>query len=134
MKYVQKALVKKGSTFLILRRHLKSTYYPGFWDFPGGKVNKQENLVDSIQREVYEETKLEVNVVKKIGTYNVILEDNSCLSGWKLIVYEVESSFGEVKLSKEHIDFKWIDKKRLLGENLEYNMRYFLQKYLEMRF
>lgn len=43
---------------ILLSKVLKESYHKGFWTNPGGKINKDESLVDAVQREILEETAL----------------------------------------------------------------------------
>lgn len=49
----------KGKFLLILRKS-KEKNFPGLWAFTGGKVEFGETVVDTIRREVAEETGLEI--------------------------------------------------------------------------
>ena len=55
MKLVQKAVVKNGNKFLILLRSPESFSFPEHWDFPGGRLEEDEEPFAGIEREVFEE-------------------------------------------------------------------------------
>jgi 8-oxo-dGTP diphosphatase len=44
--------------------------FKGYWALPGGKVDAGENIMQTVMREVKEETGLNVKIVKKIGEYH----------------------------------------------------------------
>ena len=50
----------KEGRILVSQRSLNSNLYPGKWQVPGGKVEKGENCLDALKREVKEETDLEI--------------------------------------------------------------------------
>jgi len=52
---------------LIKRRTLP---FMGYWALPGGRVDPGETVEQAIEREVKEETGLDVEVVRKIGEYH----------------------------------------------------------------
>jgi 8-oxo-dGTP diphosphatase len=64
MKLVQKAILKKDSKFLIILRSPNAKFFPGYWDFPGGKIEVNEDPIKGIEREVIEETNLIVKVLE----------------------------------------------------------------------
>ena len=68
MKLIQKAIIKDGSKFLILLKSSSSKNFPNVWDFPGGKPDSGEDLIESLKREVFEETKLKIKVKDLIKT------------------------------------------------------------------
>jgi 8-oxo-dGTP diphosphatase len=54
------ALVNEKNEVLIsLRKNKKE--YDGYWEYPGGKVEEDENLGDAIIREIKEEINLEIS-------------------------------------------------------------------------
>ena len=62
---VATALIKKDNKFLILKR--KSGIHEEKWSFPGGKSEKGEDILETLKREVKEETNLNINIQKKLS-------------------------------------------------------------------
>jgi 8-oxo-dGTP diphosphatase len=119
---VQKAVVKKEEKYLILRRSRKAKHFPEHWDFPGGKVKKGEAPEKGIAREIFEETGLKVEIIKKIAEYNVDVGEKERI----FVLYKTRFVAGDVKLSKEHTEFKWATKAEILKLLVEpYIMLYF---------
>ena len=56
------ALINDADEILISKRP-KNKHLAGFWEFPGGKVEKFESNFKALKREIYEE--LSVNIFKK---------------------------------------------------------------------
>lgn len=57
---------EKGEIFLIKR---KKAPKKGYWDAPGGFVDLEESLEDSVRREIKEELDIELKKFKYIGSY-----------------------------------------------------------------
>ncbi len=86
----------------------------GFWDIPGGRIDDNETIEETLQRELNEE-------LSQIGAYTMkdivhayrlsknIADDKGLL----LLFYKVETSPFEVVLSDEHQDFMWVTKETL---------------------
>ena len=55
------ALIEKEGKVLIAKRNEGSNYTNGKWEFPGGKVELNENEFDAIQREIKEELSVDIN-------------------------------------------------------------------------
>lgn len=85
--------------------------------FPGGHVEKGESFVDSVVREVFEETGLTISSPKLCGVKNCILD------GYRYVVflYKTDSFSGTLKSSEEGEVF-WINKDNLLNMNLARDM------------
>lgn len=70
------------------------------WDFPGGHLIHGETVFESLQREVFEETGLTITEAEPLRT---LAYDNGIL-----IIYIAKAQGDDVKLSKEHTDYRWI--------------------------
>jgi len=55
------AVVQQGDTFLVTRRQA-GVHLSGFWEFPGGKIDRDETHTDALRREIHEELGAEVRV------------------------------------------------------------------------
>ncbi len=80
------------------------------WEFPGGKLEEDENEIDCIQREIKEEINIEIEILEKLsnsiydyGTFKI-----------NLIPFISNYVSGEIILS-EHKDYKLLDKSELLN-------------------
>jgi 8-oxo-dGTP pyrophosphatase MutT (NUDIX family) len=103
----QKALIKKDGKILIL---LKKN---GNVDFPGGKIQEDDmSITDSLKRETEEETGLKIKVNKPFHTWHFTLPQSHKNSGRKVFVigYECDYVDGDITLSNEHGEYKWVDK------------------------
>jgi len=126
----QKAFIWKEDKILVLGNP------HGNLDFPGGKIQESENdLIESLKREVKEETGLEIRVGKPFFTWVLVLPSHHKNAGMKvfLIGYQCEYISGEVKLSDEHDKFNWVSKENYL--DYKKDSRYFeaLETAIKMR-
>ena len=58
---VAAAVIRVDGKYLITKR-TQGTHLAGYWEFPGGKVEKGETTVDALTREILEEVGLEIRV------------------------------------------------------------------------
>lgn len=89
---------------------LKAVNGKTFWDVPGGRMQKNETIEQTMERELKEEVLnikefqvkniLNVDFVDKLDT----IENIDLL----LIFYKVEANLEEIELSKEHQSYRWI--------------------------
>ena len=106
------AIIIKNNKFFIAQRN-RNKHMGLSWEFPGGKVEKGECLLEALDREIYEELGIRLDFSKiyylnnyKILKYKINLHFFLCLS-W----------FGKVK-NKEKQTLKWIVPKKLNNYNL----------------
>jgi 8-oxo-dGTP diphosphatase len=118
----QKAIIKIDDKFLLLKRSPQAKVFPRHWDFPGGKLEHGENFKEALAREVKEETSLDV-IVEEM---EFIYVENEVHPSY-VVLFECEKELGEVKISKEHTEFKWINK----TEALKLKIEPYLKAYLE---
>lgn len=118
MNLIQKAVVKRGDKYLIGLRSESAKYFPLHWDFPGGKLEPNEDPFDGITREVKEETGLDVKPLEILDVYEFDL-DNKGENTHRFTIYSTEIISGEVKKSKEHLKQKWATKDEILKLKIE---------------
>lgn len=109
----QKAFIEKGGKVLVLGDPTEGL------DFPGGKIQEGEaedanasSLIRSLQREVMEETGLEIEVFDPFAVWYHEFPKNH--RNYPRVVYLVAFKCkyvsGELRLSDEHNSFKWVDR------------------------
>ncbi len=97
-----KAIIRKGNLILLIKKSDKVDIYPGSWDLPGGRLDPEESWNQGLAREVREETGLEVKFIREIREW----ENKKWDTDGKTVLCEYVS--GEVRLSWEHTEFKWM--------------------------
>ena len=60
------AIIKKDNFYLIAQRN-RNKYMGLKWEFPGGKVEPNENFYEALSREIQEELNIQINVHEKIA-------------------------------------------------------------------
>jgi len=63
-------LKDKNGKVLLTRRQDNLSQFPHTWVFPGGKLNKNENFVTGLLREINEETGIKISYFNKKFTFN----------------------------------------------------------------
>ena len=97
-------IYNKEGKFLIAQRNLKKSQ-GGLWEFPGGKVEKNERYEDALKREIKEEFDADIEVKEYVGENVHHYPDRDI----KLLFYKAVLVSDEIKLL-EHEDYKWITK------------------------
>lgn len=107
------AIIKNetGDRVLVLKRHDDEVAFPGKWAFPGGKVERGQSIMEALEREVEEEAGLKIKPGKNfIRDYTFIRPDDVNVVGF---AFEVQSLGGEVKISEDFTDYKWVNLEEL---------------------
>jgi len=66
-----KAIITVKNNYLLqLRDNKKNIYFPNFWGLFGGCLNKNEKYNKAIEREIKEETNLNIKVIRRILSVN----------------------------------------------------------------
>ena len=118
-------LKNQDGKYLVVRRNEEK--YPEIgakWDIVGGRINPGSTLMENLQREVIEETGLEIKDEIKLITAQDILKTNKHV----IRLTYTGLADGEVKLSDEHSDFKWLSLEEI--KKLE-PLDYYVKKVLE---
>lgn len=107
---VVKSLIQnKEKRFLLIRRVTDSKFFPGLFDFPGGKLEQGEEALAGVIRETEEETGLQIEPADLIGEYDYT-EQNTEIH---FQIFSVRKYFGEINLSSDHSEFGWFTEKEL---------------------
>lgn len=107
------ALIKKDDKILIARRATGDLNVYGKWEFPGGKLEKEETEESAIEREIKEEFDMDIKAIK-------FITNNICEYPTKTIdlrLYECKYLGGEFKLH-DHLEYAWININDLLKYDL----------------
>lgn len=107
------ALIEKDNKVLIAKRSTGDTNVFGKWEFPGGKVEPNEDEKDAIEREIQEEFELTIKA-KEFVVNNVCTYPNKTVD---LRLYSCEYVSGEFNLH-DHSEIAWINKEELLNYDL----------------
>ena len=103
----------KGNRVLLIKRSPKARFFPGKWEFPGGKAEYKEHPDKAIIRETKEEIGLSVKVIRPINITHFMSAGEHVVQ----INYLTKAKPGKVVLSHEHKDYEWVPKSRLKKVN-----------------
>lgn len=100
------AVIKNKNKILAVQRGYGE--FRGRWEFPGGKIEKDEKREDALKREIKEELDIEINVLDFLVTVNYDYPKFHLI----MHTYLAEISSGEINLL-EHLDMKWLEKEKI---------------------
>lgn len=103
------AVLESDGKILILRRANYMKNFKSCWCLPGGNVdNKDNDLKSSIIREIKEETGIELTYVEQERLKEMFEYKYENGNVTHLFYVKLETT-PEIKISKEHSKFEWID-------------------------
>ena len=97
-------IIYKNNKFLIAQRNLNKSQ-GGLWEFPRGKVEKDESYERALIREIEEELNADIEVNEYIGESIYQYPEKDI----KLIFYKAKLLSDRIELL-EHESYKWITK------------------------
>ncbi len=104
MKFGTKSILVRDGKVLLIRRSDYDGYRSGKWDIPGGRVEEGEKYSEGHKREVFEETKLAIEIIAEINHWEVERFDGF----HKGVTFLSKAMPGDVVLSNEHTEHKWV--------------------------
>ncbi len=112
-KLVTAAIIFNGKGSLLITKRSPNNKHGGYWEFPGGKVEKGESLFQCIEREIFEELSVKAKA-KKILSIFTFRHQNELI---KLvgILTEVDSYNFQLKV---HEEARWVPLHELLNYRL----------------
>lgn len=102
------AIIVEGNKILVTQRSEKMSL-PLKWEFPGGKIEKNETAEACILREIKEELNLEIEIVTRLESKSFDYPSFSI----NLIPFISKYLSGIINLN-EHKDYKWLTKEELI--------------------
>jgi 8-oxo-dGTP diphosphatase len=109
MHHSSATLIIFDSKVLILRRGKTAPWKPGYWNLPGGQVDKGETYIATAIRECVEETGIDIEHAGGLDEYCVIYDPEYILH---MYVIHMESK-PEVTLCWENDKYKWLELKNI---------------------
>ncbi len=123
---------KEGSSPLFLLLHYPSSVKAAkeYWDLTKGHIEKGENEIDTVKREVEEETGLKdikfLKGFKEWIKYFFKWEGKNIMKFVTFYLAETETK--NIKISEEHIDYKWLAYEEALKQLTFKNAKNILEK------
>tara|TARA_Y200000002_G_C22128274_1_gene433729 strand:+ start:73 stop:435 length:363 start_codon:yes stop_codon:yes gene_type:complete len=84
--------------------------FHGFFEFPGGKVQEKEYLIEALKRELFEELSINIELSNTIFLYSYLIKRNS--KKVHLNFFLSDKWNGSIKSMEKQI-FKWVTIKQI---------------------
>ena len=115
-------LVKDRKVFVAQRD--ENAAQPLKWEFPGGKLNEDEQYDEALVREFKEEFDIKIEVLKEIGGAEVQIKNKMFI----VLFFLINGDISAIKL-KHHKEFKFVSINELNSIDLSDADKSFINKY-----
>ena len=107
----------------------------GYWSIPGGKVEPGESVVDTVARELREETGLEVQVTDLVEVFERITraDDGAVEDHYVILDYLCEVTGGKLQAGDDATDARWFSLDEIDHEKVTRGAPRVIRKALAMR-
>lgn len=104
------AVFREGK--VLIARRVKP---PALWSLPGGRVEKNEDPEEAAERELYEETGVEAEILGLAGQREVMLRDESgeITGKYMVLAFAARWLAGEAKPGPEASAVAWVEPEEL---------------------
>ncbi len=105
------ALLVERDSVLLVKRAIEPR--KGFWDLPGGFLEKDEHPEQALRREIKEELGVEIDILELLGIYTGVYGYDDSGGHTLNIYYLGRVSSGEPRAASDIEDLRWFDKDEL---------------------
>ena len=123
------AFVRNGDDVLMLRRSDDSRIYPGRYNGVGGHLERDEDPLSGIRREILEETGLHVTQLRLRALYNI---DAGGHQGVLLFVFTCQSASRALRPATPEGSLRWVPRHELMSLPLVEDLPQLLPRLLDM--
>jgi dihydroneopterin triphosphate diphosphatase len=104
--------INKGRIEFLLLKRSEDEIYPGLWQMVSGSIHECETACQTALREILEETNLKPNKLWVVPNVNSFYSpEYNYISVIPVFAVQVKLN-AKVKISDEHIEFKWASKEK----------------------
>ena len=107
IKVVGGIIIDKNKILIAQRSNQKE--HPLKWEFPGGKIQENENPIEALKREIKEELSIDIKKSKFLLDYQYDYQD---IKKIHLYFYKIDEYVGKVR-NIEHNQLLWIQRNHL---------------------
>jgi 8-oxo-dGTP diphosphatase len=105
---VAAAIIENEQGQILIARRKKGKSQEGMWEFPGGKIEKDESVESCLQRELREEMNIEIIPYQLFGVNDYFYGSTHI----RLTAYKATYVGGEIVLV-DHDEFRWVHRNEL---------------------
>lgn len=118
----------KDEKILLVKR--KKAPHKDLWAIPGGSVELGETLQEAVEREVREETGLEIKAKKPVHAFDLIDREKDGSIRFHYVIVDLSADYigGELQAADDAVDARWFSSAELEHIPISDSSRKHLQK------
>jgi 8-oxo-dGTP diphosphatase len=122
------AIVVKDEKILLVKRN--KAPHKDLWAIPGGSVEIGETLPEATEREVHEETGLNIKAKEPVYTFDLIERDESGAVRFHYVIVDLSAEYvsGDLHPADDALDARWFAPQDLAHIAISDSTRKLLQK------
>jgi len=126
------ALLHDGhGRFLFMKRVTSSSWAGGKWQLPGGKMEWGESVMDTLNREIDEETGGKISDPAFVGVYTVQMNAKGSDFHAVMLIYKGYYSGKSINMSEDHDSYAWMSLNEAIGTDLIEGLGDFIKLHVE---
>ena len=119
-------IVLNNNEILLIKRSENEDSHKGKWSIPGGGIELNETKEETLKREINEELNCKIKWFKFFKKFEYKMPHILV----KATYYYGEIK-GNIKLSKEHSEFKWFNFNQINDLNIAFNQKEILEEFIK---
>ncbi len=123
---VTMVIPNQAGKFLLVRRSEREIAFPGKWALPGGKIEDDDSVMETLKKEALEEVGLVIDDRRVyLNDGHFIRPDDQTV---KVFTYLVFPKTYQVNISDDFTDYQWVSLEELANFDCLTNLRFELEK------
>jgi len=122
----QKAIILNNQKQILVLQRSEKSGKGGKWSLPGGGLEFKEEPFSSIEREIKEETQLEITELKPFNLRTYVIDENDFVL---IVGYQCQTTSENIVLNWEHDSYQWLTKEEALKLDLTEDARFFVEHF-----
>lgn len=123
MSVVLGAFVENEGRVLLLKRRDDDLSFPGKWEIPGGHMKDGETIAGALQREIKEETNLDLVSFAPASSFEYDVAEEEELHCIEVDFLCTVQQLSKLNISSEHTQYAWVSKSEIENYDMTEDMK-----------
>jgi 8-oxo-dGTP diphosphatase len=126
-RFVVGAVIKNNENHVLILKRASNDFMGGIDELPSGKVEANETLIQALQREIKEETNLDIEtIVKYLGSFDYKSKSGNATRQFNFLIHARDVN--QLKISDEHEKAQWVKPSAMEAYNITEPVKVIINK------